>query len=96
KESGEWSVVDQVAVAAHDVSEARKDILDIIKIGGPAMSAKQIATWLGKSLESVRKVIGRMVSEGLLHKTGTHSDVRYSITPLDEPEYSGVEGPPPV
>ncbi|MEO5355651.1 MAG: helicase RepA family protein, partial [Magnetococcus sp. XQGC-1] len=25
KESGEWSVVDQVAVAAHDVSEARKD-----------------------------------------------------------------------
>lgn len=87
-ESGEpfgWHFLGDGAAAV--MSAERREQLDLLREEG-AMSPKQIAAGMAKSRPAVRMMVKRMVSDGLLRKSGTKYgipsiSVSYRVTEIE-------------
>ncbi|MBF0632752.1 MAG: AAA family ATPase [Magnetococcales bacterium] len=89
KESGEWRLLDKADVEAVAVSEEQQPILDVILRNGLPMTRAEIAEALGEESDRIRHRLSRMVTKGVLIKSGSYNNSRYSIAKTGDPPIQG-------
>ncbi|MEO5355252.1 MAG: helicase RepA family protein [Magnetococcus sp. XQGC-1] len=62
--TGAWSVLGDAIAVCH--SEERQEVIGFLQETAGARTAREIATGLGRTLEATRKLVRRMVQDGLL------------------------------
>ncbi|MBF0423051.1 MAG: AAA family ATPase [Magnetococcales bacterium] len=62
--TGAWSVLGDAAAMCH--GEERQEVLGFLQEAAEARTAREIASGLGRGLEATRKLVRRMVQDGLL------------------------------
>ncbi|MEO5355048.1 MAG: AAA family ATPase [Magnetococcus sp. XQGC-1] len=62
--TGAWSVLGDAMAVCH--GEERQEVIGFLQEAAGARTAREIATGLGRTLEATRKLVRRMVQDGLL------------------------------